>query len=484
MAQAAPGIDAAPTDNAATGKEGSESVPLELDPVTVIRLTASLSPQIMRAFERKAAEEARFDFFINNRQAFSYGVGFDFQYDRTSLGADRELERTFQPEFRITKEFYNTSEASIATGYSHVNLPRGHQGDAFVEGRFSVPLFGSREALERSNQKIFQANEVSDAQLDYYREIRRRVEHALESLSWAQRHKEDLTYNKQFLADLEALLEGAQAIEGRDTSADQLTLKAKIESARADVADRRTRFAIALQWLKLNVGLDLETHVKPLEVEFNPFFGETEQQLCHVALETDEEIKTLLNSIINSQAELTLARKGKWDTNLSVSAKKLFSGGGNLDDQRGYEVFTGVAVQTIDPRISRSLERIALANIREYRNAIQARKREIRTQTMEACMSLHTQLAEVRLRTSNLARYWENYSKSLELYDTGLITTYELIEKREEILEEEREIARSRNSVRMNVTRLLASTGRYEEFLAPEDKDLGKQTSGSSQLSE
>ena len=84
-------------DEAAEILESTESIPLALDPVTVIRLTVKLSPQIKRSSERKAAEEARFDFFINNRQAFSYGVGVDFQYDRSSLGADRELEKSVEP---------------------------------------------------------------------------------------------------------------------------------------------------------------------------------------------------------------------------------------------------------------------------------------------------------------------------------------------------------------------------------------------------
>ena len=440
-------------------------VPLALDPVTVMRLTVRFSPEIARAFERKAAEEARYDFFIASRSALSYGMGAAVGYDRYHVGPERYLEKTLGPEVFLRKDFYNTAQASLSTGYFLDDYQDGHNSDAFLRATVSVPLFASREALQRSNDKIFQQNEVNDARLSYYREIRSTIRHALESLAWAQLNQERLGCMNEHLADVEELLNEAKSITDRDTSADQLKLAAIIASTGADINGARNRLNTSVSRLKLTMGIPFQTMVELAETEFNPFQGEGEERLCKIALETDEEMKTLLNSIKSAQLELALARKGKWDTSLFLSGRRNFAGGGGLQDQGSYSLATGVEVRKIDSRISRSLENIALANIREFTNAREGRMREILTETMEACITLASQLEEVQVRVSNLARYWESYSKGIELYDSGHITIDELIQKRQEILSEQEQISESRNLARENVANLLASTGRYEQFV-------------------
>lgn len=457
--------DEGPGAAAQAAAEMIEEVPVALDPEAVMRLTVRFSPDIRRSFERKAAEEARYDFFINSRRGLSYGVEVGFDYDRLHVDEERSLGKTVEPQFVVRKDFYNTTVASVRTGYALEDFQDGHEADAFVEGRISMPLFGSREALQRSNAKIFQANEVSDARLGYYREIRQRIRRALMQLSWAQQNKESLQYIHEYLQDLRGMLTMAESLADRDTTADQLKLSAEIASTEADLTSDQNRLLVAIERLKLAIGIPFETPVDVADGEFNPFEGEGIDGLCRIALETDEEIKTLQNSIKSFQAELSLARKGKWDTSLSISAERRFAGDGELDEQRSYVLSGGLEVRTIDSRISRDLERIALANIREYRNAIESRRREIRTETVDACSTLAAQLAEVKLRSSNLARYWESYNKALELYDSGLVSIDELIEKREDIYGEQQQISWSREHARENVTDLLASTGRYEEFI-------------------
>jgi len=442
-----------------------EEVPVALDPAAVMWSTVRFSPDIRRSFERKAAEEARYDFFINSRRGLSYGVEVGFDYDRLHVDEERSLGKTLEPQFVVRKDFYNTTVASMRTGYALEDFQDGHEADAFVEGRISMPLFGSREALQRSNAKIFQANEVSDARLDYYREIRQQILRALMQLSRAQRNKESLQYGREYLQDLREMLRMAESITDRDTAADQLKLSAEIASAEAELASDQNRFLVSLERLKLAIGIPFETPVGVADGEFNPFQEEGIDELCRIALDTDEEIKTLQNSIKSSQAELSLARKGKWDTSLSISAERRFAGDGDLAEQRSYILSGGLEVRTIDPRISRDLENIALANIREYRNAIESRRREIRTETVDACSTLAAQLAEVKLRSPNLARYWESYNKAMELYDSGRVAIDELIEKREDIYSEQHQISWSREHARENVAQLLASTGRYEEFI-------------------
>ncbi|MHC4712804.1 MAG: TolC family protein [Planctomycetota bacterium] len=476
-----PSLDATP---AGTGEERtsaeavSSEVPLTLSPVSVINLTVRFSPGIKRSFERKTAKEARYDFFIANRESISYGVVTDFGYERERVGSDRGLTKTLEPQLQLRKNFFNTSAVSLSTGYSLEDTEEDHGGDAFVRGTVRVPLFGSREALQRSNLKIFEQNEVNDARLDYLMAIRFGVFEALMQLAWCQSNQERLRYAQEYLTDLKELLALAKSITTRDTSADELKLAATIASTQADIASDESRLRVSIERLKLAVGVPFETPVSISNGGFNPFESECEEDLCKIALETDEEIKTLLNSIKSSQAELSLARKGKWDTSLSVSATRRFDGDGELEDQGSYDLFSGVEVRTIDPRISRSLERIALANIREYRSAIENRQRQIRTDTVEAFSTLAAQQEEVNAREANLSRYWESYSKALELYDSGHITVEELLEKREDIYGEQEQIARARNRARMNVASLLSSTGRYEQFLEKDTEEEAREQTG------
>jgi hypothetical protein len=459
----------------------TSQVPILLEPRSVIRLTVELSPGIIRARERKASKEARYDFFLSNRRSISYGFGVDFDYDRWHVGPNSGLWKSVEPQISISKDFYNTTSASFSTGYTLDDFQEGHQADAFVEAEVTMPLFGSRESLERSNDKIFQQNELSDAQLDYYREIRQNIRTSLDMLAWAQRSQERLKYDIALVGDYEELLDRAKAVSSRDTTPDQIKLAAVIASARTESAGSRTDLEVGIQRVKLAVGLPFDTPVELSEEAFNPFEKQGEEELCRIALDTDEEMRTLLNSIKNSQAELRLARQGKWDTSLSLSARRDFAGGGERSDQHGYLISTGFEIKTIDPRISRSLESIALANIREYRSAIESRRRSIFADTSESCTQLRGKLDEVRERSANLDRYWESYVRALELYDTGHVGIEELIQRRRDIYGEQDEICRSRHRAREQITALIASTGMYEEFL---DGENGKDSDAPSEEDE
>ncbi len=460
-------------------------VPLLLDPATVIRLTIKFSPEIRRAFERKLAEEARFDFFTYNREAVSYGVRSEFYYDRYSNRSDRSLDKTLSPHAFLRKEFYNTASASIRSGYDLTDYQDGHDANAFIAAGLDIPLFASREALQRSNDKIYQQTKVNDARLDYYQRIRRQISNALGNLAWTQSNYDACMYLASHRADLEALADVISSIEGRDTYADAEQLAATLASACAECDSARMNFEIASEYLINIIGLPFDTSVNVSSSDFDPFKGETQAGLEAIALETDEEIKTLLNSVRNAQSELDLARKGKWDTTLSLDARRDFAGSGDADGEASYFLSAGIEITHIDNRISRSLEAIALANIREYKNAIISRKREIHTNIVDSYKNLVGRMAEVEARAQNLSRYRDDYAKGIDLYRQGAITIGELILKRQSIREEEGDIAHARERARESVADLLSSTGRYEQFVDKEDiegVDSPKPASGEEML--
>jgi outer membrane protein TolC len=442
--------------------------PLVLDAVQVIKLTARFSPEIRQSYERKLAEEARYDFFIYNRSAFSYGAATNFDYVRYHTDASKSLDKTLIPQVFVRKDFYDTTSASMNVGYNLYDFQSGHEANGFVAGRVSVPLVASREALERSSAKIYQQNEVSDARLGYYQRIRNQISNALHNLAWAQHSQARIDRMDAYRADLEALLSTVSSLSGRDTAADAAKVQATLGSACAECESSRNDFAIASETLRNVMGIPFETPIEIASNNWNPFEGENQETLERVALETDEEIKTLINSIRNAQAELDLARKGKWDTRLNMSVARNFTGNGDNDGDADYIIGTGVEVTRIDDRISRSLEQIALANIREYKNAITNRQRDIHTRIVEAYKNLVGQLAEVRTREANLPRYRDDYAKGVELYLAGKITIDEVIQRRKNVLDEQNTILHARGEAHDALTTLVSSTGRYEEYIRDE----------------
>jgi outer membrane protein TolC len=459
--------------NGDTATTVSSEVPLMLDEVQVIRLTARYSPRIQRAYERKLAEEARYDFFIYSREAFSYGADADFEYDRFHKDAGRSVEKTLSPNVFVRKEFYNTASASTSVGYDLWDYQSGHEGNAFAQASVSIPLFASREALARSNEKIYQQTEVNDARLAYYQQIRWQVSGALYNLSWAQHNQETLEILAAYKADLEEMLRVVSSITSRDTSADAEKVQATLATVNAEFDSTQNEFEISCERLKNAIGIAFDTKVSVSSKDFNPFTGEGQDELEQVAVETDEEIKTLLNSIKNAQAELELARKGKWDTSLSVTAKREFAGSGDAGGDADYLLATGVSVTRIDERISRSLEKVALARIRENRSAIVNRRREIHTDVVDAFKNLKGRTAEGAARKANLPKYCDDCAKGIELYKAGSITVDALLQKRESLNNERDEIVGARNGARESLVTLLAATGRYEQFLDKKDDANG-----------
>jgi len=451
-------------------------VPLLVGPVEAIKLTVRFSPEIRRAYERRLAEESRYDFFICSREALSYGSTTEINYAHTHTADDRLVEKRLSPSVFVKKEFYNTASASMRLGYDVGDSTGDFAANGFVSGTLSAPLFASREALERSNDKIYEQTKVNDARLEYYQRIREEVNHSLNSLANVQRNQEELALVAEYEKDLTELLAIAKAVQGRDTSFDAGKIQATLTTVSADRESTRNYYEISAERLRNVMGIPFGTAMKVAEDGFDPFRGENQEELERVAVETDEEIKTLLNSIKNAQAELDLARKGKWDTTLFVDGTREFAGRGGSAGDASYSLATGVEVTRIDNRISRNLEQVALANIREYRNAIISRRREIHTNILDAFKNLTGSVAEGQTRQGNLSKYRDDYAKGIELYKSGAITIDELIRKRQAIQGEWNAISWSRQNSRESIASLLSATGRYEQFL--DEKDIaGKNSS-------
>jgi len=445
-------------------------VPLALGPAEVIRLTVKYSPNIRSAYERKATEEARYRFFIVNREAFSYGSALNYNYWSTHDDDTRDIDRNLVPNVFVRKEFYNTTSTSLRVGYDVTGNSDDHSGNAFVRAGVVLPLFASREALERSNEKIYAQNKVNDASLEYYREVRDQVGHSLDTFSEAMQAQESLRYEDSYISDLNTIFGIVNFIQGRDTAVDRGKVEATLATANAQRSSDLQEYEVLKERLKTGMGIPFETALVIREEGFTPFADESREELEKVALQTDAEIKTLLNAVRSAQAELQLARKGKWDTSFFVDGGNDFFGAGDDAGAMNYGVTTGVSVTRIDNRISRTLEEIALASIRTYRNDLISRRRQIHTNTTDAYSTVRSQKAEVSAREANVPRYEKDFKDGLELYKAGAITIDELIQKRQDLYGEQSNIAWGRHHALSGMAELLTSTGRYEEYMDAADR--------------
>jgi outer membrane protein TolC len=464
------GLDDKPSTQVFETQPLPTDVPLALAPAEVIRFTAKYSPAIRSAYERKVTEEARYRFFIVSREAFSYGTALDYAYWRTHDNDTSDIDRNLVPNVFVRKEFYDTTATWLRVGYDLASSSDDHSGNAVVRAGVTVPLFASREALGRSNEKIYAQNKVNDASLEYYREVRGQIHESLEAFSQAMRAQEALRYQDDYIKDLKSILSVAESLKGRDITSDRGKIEATLATADAQRASNVQEFEVVKERLKTNMGIPFEAPLVIREEEFAPFGDESREQLEKVALQTDAEIKTLLNAVRSAQAELQLARKGKWDTSLFVEGGQEFFGNGDDQGDTSYGVTTGVSVTRIDNRILRTLEEIALASIRTYRNDLISRRRQIHANTTDAYSTLQSQTKEVRAREVNVPRYQKDFQDGLELYRAGTITVDELIKKRQDLYYEQSDIAWARHSAIGGTAELLTSTGRYEQYMDPADR--------------
>ncbi len=441
------------------------TAPLSLNPVCVIQYTHAYYPYIKENYENKLSKEARYDFFMASLSAVSYGARIAGHKDVTHNRWSHSREYGWGPELYVEKKFFNSGDASLNVRYDYENVDGEFGSETQVGAYLEYPLFASREALERESEKIFWRNELNDANLEYFRSVRESINGALDTYFQSLEYQERIEYSKAYVADLRALHQQMLNTNDPAIMKDCDKVLAKITSEQAEQETLVGWFNIDVQDLKSHIGLPFECPIVMQIEEFNPFSGRSQDELVRISLETDPEIKVLRNAILSAEAELNLARRGKWDTSFFLRGEKTLGGAGSSEGEHGYSIGAGINIRHIDPRITKSMEREAQADIRRYQNSIKSRENEIFVDTVESTVNIEAYGNKFRTLIENLPRYRSDYEAGVTSYFNRQTTIDELLKKRDDYYEQERVIADARESYFSKIADLCASTAQYLEYL-------------------
>jgi len=429
------------------------------------------NPEIRSSFERFQVEKASYDFFVASNDALTLGMRTSTSYNRSKTDpdfvgttVDRSRENTI--EATVEKDFFDTTELDARAGFRRFEFNDDGGYHPFVATDLRYPLGPSRGRLLRTSEDIFRQNELIDAQLDYINEVREQLEDALTQYYRVIELRAQVLINQAWVDDLEALR--AQAKEA--ASSDLSRIEAEQTRAVARHRESTGRYQIELARLISVSGLEFESEFDVVEEDFNPFADASHQFVRDEAADTDPEIATLRNSLRNAEVQLDLARQGKWDIALLLGASADLEGKGTDDDTSAYGVALGLEVSHVDPRVTGSLERQALASIARFRKAITARQREIWVNTLEPMVRIETlSQNEVEL-IDNLTRFEKDYVEGIALYENGTLNIDDLLRRRATLYRQEEDIAELSNIIGVNVAELMTATGKYFEML---DADAG-----------
>lgn len=438
---------------------------------SLIPLAFNRQPDITSSFETFKAEEARYDFFYASNDALTPRFRSSNTYEDARSGdpgGDGRIgvrDRAHRVEFGVDKQFFDTTTVGVSTGLESWTDDELDASQPFLSASVRYPLWGSREKLERSSDDIFRQNELNDAQLDYIKQVRRRLQLALFGFYEVLELRARVDAGKRWQLDLEALAEQIESANGRDFSSDQRRVAAELARVGAEVRNLEGRFRIEVARLKYACGIPFHTRLEFDEEPFNPFDGLQHEELLRSSIATDPEIATLRNAMRNAEVQLDLARRGKWDVALLLEGKSNFRGHGFARDDAEYSVSAGLEVSAIDPRVTSSLLRQARANIARFEHAIAAREGQIYTDTLEPLVRIETLSTSKEELVENLARFQEDYQAGLRKFLDDELDIDDLLTRRETIFEQEEEIAELANLVGANVAELCSATGKFFELL-------------------
>jgi outer membrane protein TolC len=431
----------------------------------LITLTFDLHPDIKSSYKRFKSEEARYDFFVVSRDSLTprMGVSSAFSEDRADDAVTREQNHV--AELGVERRFFDTTELNMGVGFRSDTENRAAGEHPFATANLRYPLWVSRERLARASEEIFRRNEVNDAQLAYIQQVRSRVSNALYSYYDLTRQGRTVQHFKEWLADLQELAERMKTIQRPDIDVDLERVEAEITRIAADVGVAEGWYEVRTAHLKLACGIPFEAAIELREAPFNPFEGATQEQLLQASIDTDPEIATLRNAMENAYTQYDLAKRGKWDVTLSLSAQSDLEGAGEDEGASDWSALVGVEVSAVDPRVTESLIRQSEANINRFKYAIDARENSIFVNTLEPLIRLDTVGASRDELISNLPRYQEDYRKGVEDYLAGNLNIDDLIKRREDLFSRQENISQQTWLLGANVTQLCAATGKFFELL-------------------
>ena len=467
-----------PVPNLPAADTTSPTAPAEKE-VGSIRLTArsliplafNRQPDIKSSYQQFKSEEARYDFFYTSKDALTPRFSSSNTLDE-SRTTDWELgerlgerDREHIVEIGIDKRFFDTTELSIATGLETATSDGDIGNQPYVSASVRYPLWGSREKLERTSEDIFQRNELNDAQLNYIKQVRSQLEHALTVFYVVVELRSQVASSERWQADLLALVDRLDEISGRDVSTDRRRIEADLARVNSEIRNSLGKYEVDLARLKYFCGLPYETELEIDEEPFNPFENTSHEELRRISIETDPEIATLRNAMRNAEVQLDLARRGKWDVALLAEGRSGFRGRGVEKGNTDWSLSAGLEVNAVDARVTSSLQRQARASIARFAHAIAARESLIYADTLEPLVRIETLGASRDELTSNLRRFQDDYQTGVEEFIAGSLNIDDLLKRRETIYEQEEEIAELAFLVGANVAELCAATGKFFELL-------------------
>lgn len=462
--------------------ESKYAVPFHLSARTLISVAFHSQPEIKSSFQQFKAEEARYDFFYVSHdvltprfRATNQVVEGRFVEASGNPPKDTRIvtrNRDHAVEVGVEKQFFDTTRLNFATGYDTATegfdsgVDAGNIGNhPFVSANLRYPLGQSRERLERTSEDIFRRNELNDAQLAYIKDVRKRLQNALEQFNEAVEIRTRAASAEHWLSDLQSLDQAMNSLKGRDLTTDHRRLQAELIRVASEARNLTGKFKVEFARLQYKAGLPYELPVDLDEEPFNPFAGSTHDVLIRATIETDPEILTLTNAMHNAQVQLDLARRGKWDVALLLEGRSNLEGRGADDRASDWSVAVGVDVSAIDPRVTSSLARQAEASIERFKQAIADREQLIFVDTLEPLIRIETLSASRDDLRDNLPRYHDDYETGVKEYLAGTLNIDDLLKRRENLFEQEKNVAELTNVVGINVAELCSATGKFFELL-------------------
>lgn len=458
----------------------AEQKRIDLSPIKVIHLTFDLSPQIRAAYLRYAGEKARYDYIIatwtSTTPGASIGPGWHRGLDVTDTITNNQTQRV---EAFVERNFLDTSRLRAFAGGVNEDASDTHAFHPTAGGLLRFPLWGSREALQRSSEQIFQQTRVNDAQLEYVRQVRQQLRDTTTTFFAVLSIGQRVEARQQQIDDLRGIQQRA-GISGKPP-ADLQRLQAELVSASTELRSQQSNYAVEMAWMISTMGLPRDLDVRLLEGPFNPFDDTAPEQLLAMSMRADPEIATLTNAIKDSQVLLALARKGRLDVAMNLGAAADFRGSGEWAGQTQYQATALLSVGFIDQRLSTSLAREASANIWQYENAIQRRRNEVYVDATEPLIRIRALTKSIPDRQRNVERYQRDFDAAVQDYFVGRMDIDDLIRRRQDMLDEEFQLTYGKSDLGGMMVSLAAATGKFFELLAEPPANRTQPTQPASQ---
>ena len=431
----------------------------------LVQLTFDLHPDIKSSYKRFRSEEARYDFFYTVRDSLTPRLSLSNNFSEDRAGETVTRDRSHQTELAVEKRFFDTTELNVGVGYRS-GITDGAIGDhPFVAARLRYPLWASRQRLERTSEEIFRRNELNDAQLAYIQQVRSRIASALYKFHGLAEQQRTVDHYTEWLADLQELLDRLNIMSADRVANDRERMQAEVNRIAAEVGVAEGWYDVQSAHMKRDSGVPFDAQIQLGDEPFNPFESATLEDLLHASYQTDPEIATLRNAMDNAQAQLDLAKRGRWDVALKVSGESSIEGRGEDEGLSDWAASVGVDVSAVDPRVTTSLIRQAEANIERFQHAITARENHIYVNTLEPLIRLDSLGASRDELTANLPRYEQDYRQGVEEFLAGQLNVDDLLQRREDLFDSQQRISTHTYLLGANVTQLCEATGKFFDLL-------------------